>query len=240
MLTQDYNSYSSIDQQTWAILYHRQVKAVKQYAYANFWRALNLLDFAGARIPRFDQINQKLAPLTGWSIYAVPGLIDNAYFFEQMHGKAFGATTWLRKPEQMDYLEEPDMFHDVFGHVPLLADAQVCSYLSGLAALAHDCNYQEDIVEAIARLYWYTIEFGLVRERWELKIFGAGIISSVGETAYCMAGKVKTVPFDVETIIATPYIKDSYQAQYFVLDDMAELPKAVKTLEQIYQPNLVA
>jgi phenylalanine-4-hydroxylase len=239
MLTQDYNSYTETDQQTWAILYQRQVKAVQQYAYANFWNALRLLDFDGGHIPRFDMLNKRLTTITGWGIYAVPGLIDNAYFFEQLEKRKFGATTWLRKPEQLDYLEEPDMFHDVFGHVPLLADAQVCRYLSGLAVLAWRCNFQEDVVEAIARLYWYTIEFGLVREKSALKIYGAGILSSTGETQYCMSGKVKLVPFDVETIIATPYMKDSYQAQYFVLDAMGDLPKAITLLEQIYQPNQV-
>ena len=239
MLTQDYTLYTNVDQQTWQTLYQRQVKAVQQYAYANFWDALRRLDFKGGSIPRFADLNKRLAVLTGWGIYAVPGLIDNAYFFQQMYNKQFGATTWLRKPEQLDYLEEPDMFHDVFGHVPLLADINVCNYLSALASLAYRCNYEEDIVEAIARLYWYTIEFGLVREKGALKIFGAGILSSIGETKYCISGKVKLVPFDVEAIIAMPYLKDDYQAQYFVLNNLAELQNSVSTLEQIFKPITV-
>jgi len=238
MLMQDYSLYTDTDQQTWSFLYQRQLKAVQQHAYRYFPEALALLGFSEKKIPGFPELNNRLADLTGWSIYAVPGLIDNAYFFEQMNEQRFGATTWLRKPEQMDYLEEPDMFHDVFGHVPLLADPRVCNYLSALAGAAQRFSFNEDVVEAIARLYWYTIEFGLIKEKEQLKIYGAGILSSISETQYCLSGKPRLEPFDVEQVIATPYIKDSFQEQYFVIEDFAELAAGVKQLEHIFSTAL--
>jgi len=234
MLTQDYAAYTAADQDTWTRLHARQMPAIHRRAYRYFNNALTLLRMNDPVIPQFSHINQRLARLTGWTLYAVPGLIDNAYFFEQMQYQRFGATTWLRKPEQLDYLEEPDMFHDVFGSVPLLADPRICTFLTGLASLAADHDYQPDIVEAVARLYWYTIEFGLIRERDELKIYGAGILSSVAETQYCLSGTPRLLPFDVKEIITTPYIKDSFQAQYFVLENLSELNSSLRQLECLF------
>jgi phenylalanine-4-hydroxylase len=235
MLTQDYTLYTPVDQQTWHTLYNRQVKAVQEVAYKNFSHALNLLHLSNGQIPSFDNINEQLKHSTGWSIYAVPGLVENEFFFQQLLQKKFGATTWLRKPEQLDYLEEPDMFHDVFGHVPLLADECICRFFTALAQLAERSNYNAAVVEAIARLYWYTVEFGLIQENGALKIYGAGILSSIGETAYCLSGKVPLVPFDAETIINTPYIKDSYQSQYFVINSLAELEASVAVIEKQFE-----
>lgn len=231
MLIQAYPSYSVIEQETWSILYNRQVKAVTQFAYNNFLPSLQKLHFTEHQIPSIPAINQRLLTLTGWSVYPVPGLIDNAYFFEQMHQKRFGSTTFMRTRAQIDYLEEPDMFHDVFGHVPLLADANICTYLSGLALVCHRFIDNETIVEAIARLYWYSIEFGLIWENGTLKIYGAGILSSIAETEYCLSGKPVLSNFDIEKIIETPYIKDHFQEQYFVLNSFYELTEAIVKLE---------
>jgi phenylalanine-4-hydroxylase len=227
--------YSDRDQQVWNILFDRQQRAVRQYAYTDFFPALQSLGLRANEVPELSGLNERLQPLTGWELYPVPGLIDNAYFFEQMRNKKFGSTTWLRKPEQLDYLEEPDMFHDIFGHVPLLTNEAVTNFLAGLAAIAANHHYRESVVEAIARLYWYTIEFGLVKEHNELKIYGAGILSSIGETSYCMGPDVKLLPFDVDQIIQTPYIKDAYQQQYFVLNDFAELEKGLVVLRSLLQ-----
>jgi phenylalanine-4-hydroxylase len=169
---------------------------------------------------------------TGWKIYAVPGLIPNGSFFKLMVYKRFGATTWIRKREQLDYLEEPDLFHDTFGHIPLLADPVIAQYLHALALIAERHVNQEEVIEQIARLYWYTIEFGLVQEDGEIRICGAGILSSIGETRFALSPAANRVPFDLEQIIATPYIKDHFQEQYFVLDSMEQLTDAVIELDQ--------
>ncbi len=233
MLTQQYELYTAVDQHTWRLLFERQYSAVQHVAYSGFAKALQTLHFSKDRIPDFNEINETLKGITGWQLYAVPGLIENRYFFEQMLDKKFGATTWLRKPEQIDYLEEPDMFHDVFGHVPLLADTYICDYLHSLARIAKACNYSPEAVEAIARLYWYTIEFGLIRENGELKIYGAGVLSSIGETEYALGTQPAHLPFDTETITRTPYIKDDYQQQYFVLSGREQLVEAAGELERL-------
>jgi phenylalanine-4-hydroxylase len=223
MLQQDYDGYTAADHHTWSVLFNRQVDKIKKVAYAPFGPGLYQLDFSADHIPDCTRINEKLENLTGWQIYAVPGLIDNCIFFEKMLHRHFGATTWIRKPEQLDYLEEPDMFHDVFGHIPLLTDPLVCDFLHGLAGIAARHRYAGTVVEMLARLYWYTIEFGLVKEDNELKICGAGILSSIGETDFCLSDKANRVPFDIETISTKPVIKDKFQDTYFVLDSIQQL-----------------
>jgi phenylalanine-4-hydroxylase len=215
--------YTREDEQVWELLYKRQVETIEDISYAAFKKGLEALDFAGDSIPCFDAINERLQQLTGWSIYPVAGLIDNRYFFEQMMDRRFGSTRWIRKLSQLDYLEEPDMFHDVFGHIPLLTDPVIVEFLEGLARVAWRNLGDEIVIEAVARLYWYTIEFGLVIENGECKIYGAGILSSIGESAYCLTDQANRTPFDLETILNTPYIKDRFQEQYFVLSSMEQL-----------------
>lgn len=232
MLTQDYSLYTNEDQEVWSILFKRQLAVVGNVAYAHFKEGLAQLHFTAAAIPAFKKTNQLLQHLTGWQLYAVPGLIANDEFFEWMSKKKFGATTWLRKKEQLDYLEEPDMFHDVFGHVPLLADPLICDYLLTLAETAKKYNYHEEVVSAISRLYWYTIEFGLVKENGATKIYGAGILSSPGETKYCLSDQATRVDYDLQKMITFPYIIDSFQEQYYVLHSMHQLKEVSVELNE--------
>ncbi|HRN55590.1 MAG TPA: hypothetical protein PLL71_04030 [Agriterribacter sp.] len=232
MLQQDYGAYTAADHHTWSVLFNRQLEKIQKVAYFNFESGLSGLDFQPQDIPDFALVNRKLKSFTGWQIYAVPGLIDNRLFFEKMLHRQFGATTWIRKPEQLDYLEEPDMFHDVFGHIPLLTDNLICDFLHGLAEIAAKHAYAEPVVEMLARLYWYTIEFGLVQENAGLKIYGAGILSSIGETDFCLSAKANRVPFDIEAILAKPVIKDKFQDSYFVLDSMNQLPGSLLMISE--------
>lgn len=232
MLTQDYSTYTPDDQEVWSVLYNRQWEIVRDVAYAHFAKGLESLHFSAQAIPDFTGVNHRLLALTGWSIYAVEGLIPNDLFFSQMLKRKFGSTTWLRKREQLDYLEEPDMFHDMFGHVPLLTDPVITPYLYELAAIADQYQYNEEVVSLISRLYWYTIEFGMVRENGELKIYGAGLLSSPGETRFSVSDKANHKPFSLEEVIAYPYIIDTYQAQYYVLSGMQQLPQAVTLLRE--------
>jgi len=223
--------YSSADNQVWSILFDRQLPSVKQYAYAQFMPGLEVLKFSPSCIPDFPATNRRLSELNGWSIYPVPGLISNTDFFMAMADKNFGVTGWIRKMEQLDYLEEPDLFHDVFGHVPLLADMRIANFLLGLADIARRHIQKDVVIEAIARVYWYTIEFGLVHENSSLKIFGAGILSSIAETKFVMSPAANHQDFDLETILITPYIKDRFQEQYFVLDSIEQLNSILNQLE---------
>lgn len=209
--------------QVWNILYKRQLPKIETHAYHLFADSIDRLGFNEHQVPLFSEINKRLEKINGWQVYPVPGLIDNVDFFKAMAGKSFGATGWLRKMEELDYLEEPDMFHDVFGHVPLLCDPVISEYLHALAETALLVIDRPEAIEAIARMYWYTVEFGLVKEGNAIKIYGAGILSSIGETEFCMSEKATHLPFDIERILCTPYIKDSFQEQYFVLDSIDDL-----------------
>ena len=225
------------DEMVWEKLYRRQIKTIDAVSYASFKKGLQLLDFDAHYIPSFDQINERLQKLTGWTIYPVPGLIDNQYFFEQMLDRKFGSTQWLRTMAQLDYLEEPDMFHDVFGHIPLLTDPAITDFLYGLARVAAQHLGDEDVIEKLARLYWYTIEFGLVQEGAKCKIYGAGILSSIGESAFCLSDDANRKTFFLEEVLNTPYIKDKFQEQYFVLYSMTQLKSILKNLEQHFNQN---
>lgn len=234
LLQQEYDQYTKVDHEVWSILYKRQYDKVADVAYAKFKWGLDQLQFNAQKIPDFKDVNKTLKVLTGWQIYAVPGLISNADFFNKMYTREFGTTTWIRKMEELDYLEEPDMFHDVFGHIPLLADSRITSFLYELAALAVKHLDKEDVIEAIARLYWYTIEFGLVRENNQTKIYGAGILSSIGETEFSLSPSAVHIPFQLKEIINTPYIKDRFQEKYFVLEDMNQLAEAAIELNNFF------
>ena len=228
---QQYELYTVEDLEVWSALFRRQMNVATNTAYRHFAGQLKKLGFTADAIPDFKKTNELLQKLTGWTIYAVPGLIPNDLFFRFMVFKRFGATTWLRKKEQIDYLEEPDMFHDVFGHVPLLADPVIANYLLGLARIAEKYLDNEEAVERISRLYWYTIEFGLVKEGWHTKIYGAGILSSIGETQFVLSPKANRVLFDLYQILQTPYIKDKFQEQYFVLESLGQLKRVVIELD---------
>ena len=222
-MIQQYENYKPEDHQVWSLLYEEQMRELPALAAQAFLKGAKTIGLEPDRVPKFAYINEVLAKLTGWSVYVVPGLIDNKPFFEHLSRKEFPATTWLRKMSQLKYIQEPDMFHDVFGHVPLLSEPFFSEYLNGLSEIALDYIEDETAVELMARIYWYTVEFGLIRENNQVKIYGAGILSSPGESLYCVSEQAIHIPFSVDTILATPYIKDKYQAQYFLIESYKQL-----------------
>ena len=222
-MTQDYTAYTPEDHEVWSILYNRQMIALPRLATQAYMDGIKKCGFEPDFVPKFRNVNKALSAATGWGIYVVPGLIDNKAFFQHLSRKEFPATTWLRSRAQLDYLEEPDMFHDVFGHIPLLSEPFFCDYLQGLSEILLDKIEDPVAVERIARLYWYTVEFGLIREHAELKIYGAGILSSSGESLYSVSQDATHVDFDPMLIMETPYIKEGYQQQYFIIDSYEEL-----------------
>jgi len=219
---QDWSAYSDAEHALFRRLYERQSKLVPRYACPEWMQAIAGLD-AGAGVPRFDQVSAKLRAATGWEIVAVPGLIPDEAFFTHLAGRRFPVTVWLRKPEEFDYIVEPDVFHDFFGHVPLLFDRVYADHLheygkGGLKAM------RLDAVKMLARLYWYTIEFGLVRTPAGVRAYGAGLLSSGGELAYCVTDPApRRLPFEVERILRTDYQIDKYQTTYFVIDSFDQL-----------------
>jgi phenylalanine-4-hydroxylase len=231
-MTQDYSTYTQDDFEVWKILFNRQLKQLQPLASKAYLQGIKDVNFSGDKIPNYHEVNELLIKLTGWQIYVVPGLIDNRPFFELMQNRKFCASTWLRKREQLDYLEEPDMFHDIFGHVPLLSNQSICHFLQELARIALRFIDKPQAIEYIARLYWYTIEFGLIREDGELKIYGAGIISSSGESIYAIQSpEPQRLNYNINQIFDTPYIKEHYQEQYFVIDSYEQLFNSIPDIE---------
>lgn len=232
-MTQEYSQYTPEDFEVWNILFNRQIIQLKPIASIAYLEGIEKVNFSANKIPNYQETNLLLLQMTGWQIHVVPGLIDNRPFFELMKNRRFCASTWLRKREQLDYLEEPDMFHDIFGHVPLLSNQSVCHFLEELARIALRFVDNEETVEYIARLYWYTIEFGLIRENGQLKIYGAGILSSSGESIYSLTSpSPKRLDYEVGQILDTPFIKDHYQEQYFVIDSYQQLFDSIPKIEQ--------
>lgn len=176
---------------------------------------------------------------TSWSLEVVPNISEQKEFFEFLSKKKFTTTCWLRTMEQLDYLEEPDMFHDVFGHVPLLCNESYVNFFKGISDIALKNMDNPKAIELLGRLYWFTIEFGLIREDGELKIYGAGIISSKGETEHCLSKAAIQLPFDVQTIFNTNYRTDVFQTHYFVIDSFEQLYNSLKQIELVLKENII-
>jgi phenylalanine-4-hydroxylase len=219
---QDWSKYSAEEHALYRRLFERQSKLVPEYACPEWIEAIAALD-SSKEIPRFSEISTKLRKATGWEIVPVPGLIPDEAFFTHLANRRFPVTVWLRGPEEFDYIVEPDVFHDFFGHVPLLFDRTYADHLheygkGGLKAM------RLGAVKMLARLYWYTIEFGLMKVGTQIKAYGAGLLSSGGELAYCVDDpRPRRLPFDLERVMRTEYQIDRYQETYFVIDSFEQL-----------------
>jgi phenylalanine-4-hydroxylase len=219
---QHYSAYTEIEHDTWRRLYERQASRVAALACDEFNHALPWLGERD-RIPRFDDINERLQQATGWQIVTVPGLIPEVPFFKMLAERRFPVTDWIRSPEEFDYVVEPDVFHDLFGHVPLLFDPVFADYVQryGQGGLkAADLG----ACEMLSRLYWYTIEFGLIRQRGQIKAYGAGILSSAGELDHAVNSPLPLrLPLVLEQTMRTLYRIDDFQQTYFVADSIQSL-----------------
>jgi phenylalanine-4-hydroxylase len=217
-IPQDWAHFTAEDHRVWDLLFARQQARLAGRAVRAFEEGLDLLRLAHPGIPDFDELNARLFPRTGWTVVAVPGLVPDEVFFRHLSRRQFPAGNFIRSAAQLDYLEEPDVFHDVFGHVPMLAQPRVADVLEalghqGLAALG------SGHLALLSRLYWYTIEFGLAREDGTLKIYGAGLASSFGEAGFSLGHPAPwRRPFDLDEVLRTPYRSDAFQRGYFVID----------------------
>lgn len=219
---QNWAAYTAVDHDLYRRLHERQSAQLKGLACDEFIRAVQHLG-PPAQIPRFDALSEKLMRATGWEVVAVPGLIPEEAFFALLAKRRFPMTSWLRKPEEFDYVVEPDVFHDLFGHVPLLFNPVFADYMQaygqgGLkASKLESCEY-------LARLYWYTVEFGLIATPAGLRAYGAGILSSAGELRHSvLSPEPQRIGFDLERMMRTRYKIDTYQATYFVIDSFQQL-----------------
>lgn len=215
---QRWEDFSPEDHRVWDYLFARQQKLLDGRAVREFQQGLDVLHLSRPGIPNLEELNGKLSARTGWTVVAVPGLVPDDVFFGHLSQRRFPAGNFIRTAQQLDYLEEPDAFHDIFGHVPLLAQPAVADFMQALGALGLEA-LEHGALHRLARLYWYTVEFGLCREGGERRIYGAGILSSAGESIYALESEVPSrVGFDLRRVLRTRYVTDIFQRSYFVID----------------------
>jgi len=231
---QAWDRYTAEEHRVWDTLFARQAAMLPGRAAREFLDGLDMLHLSRPGIPNFDELSEKLMKATGWQVVAVPGLVPDDVFFEHLANRRFVAGRFIRRPDQLDYLQEPDVFHDVFGHVPMLAHPVFADYMQaygqgGLRAKAFGA------IDKLARLYWYTVEFGLIRNGDSLNIYGAGIVSSHGESLFALDDpSPNRIAFDMERVMRTKYRIDDYQQAYFVIESFEQLLHA--TLDTDFAP----
>ena len=233
-IPQGWASYTAEEHATWDTLFARQSRLLPGRASSAYLKGLDALRLSDGGIPDFEELSDRLAKLTGWRVVAVPGLVPDEVFFDHMANRRFVAGNFIRRPDQLDYLQEPDVFHDVFGHVPMLADPVFADYLEaygkgGQRAMAHDA------LKWLGRLYWYTVEFGLIEEAGALRIYGSGIVSSFAESKFALDDpSPNRIAFDIARVMRTEYRIDDFQQNYFVVPSFDELLRV--TVESDFAP----
>ena len=224
---QDYASYDAERQGRWRRLYSRQIELVPGRACPEYESALRSLDYA-AGIPRFEVVNRQLAAATGWQLVAVPGLVPDLVFFDHLANRRFPVTVWIREESEFDYSVEPDVFHDFFGHVPMLFDRVFADYMQAYGRGGIKAE-RLGALKWLARLYWYTVEFGLVRSPQGVRNYGSGILSSPAEIDYAVRNpKPHRVAFDLKRVMRTLYRIDDFQETYFVIEGFDQLFDATR------------
>jgi phenylalanine-4-hydroxylase len=222
-ISQDWDAFTAAEHAMWDTLFARQSAMLPGRASEAFLRGIDVLRLEKPGIPDYRELNARLMDATGWQVVAVPGLVPDDVFFDHLANRRFPAGNFIRTPDQLDYLQEPDVFHDVFGHVPMLADPVFADYMvaygeGGLRSL------QFDALKQLARLYWYTVEFGLIREAGGLRIYGAGIVSSYAESVFALdSDSPNRIGFDLARVMRTDYRIDDFQQNYFVIDSLDQL-----------------
>lgn len=227
-------SWSDTENETWSTLMARQKEVIQGRACDEFLEGLEILDFPHDRVPQIPDINAKLAKSTGWGVEAVPAIIQPKEFFALLANKRFPAATFIRIPEELDYLQEPDIFHEVYGHTPLLTHQAYADFMERFGKIALESDPKDR--RRLFRLFWFTIEFGLIRTKGGLRAYGGGILSSIGETQYCLSSEPEIVEFNSLNVLRTPYRIDIMQPMYFVINEFDDL---FKIIEQDIQQLLI-
>jgi len=225
VVEQPWETYGADDHATWGTLYRRQRQLLVGRACDEFLQAQDEMGMGEHQIPRFDQLNQVLGAATGWTLVGVEGLLPELDFFDHLANRRFPVTWWIRRPEQIDYIAEPDLFHDLFGHVPLLMNPVFADFMQAYGrggVKAHGIG--PEALQNLTRLYWYTVEFGLINTAQGLRIYGAGIVSSKGESLHSLESAAPNrIGFDLARIMQTRYRIDTFQKTYFVIDSFEQL-----------------
>ena len=238
IVEQPWDTYSADDHATWATLYARQRELLVGRACDEFLQAQDAMGMTPDAIPKFSELNQVLEAATGWTLMGVEGLLPELDFFDHLANRRFPVTWWIRRPDQIDYIEEPDLFHDLFGHVPLLMNPVFADYMEAYGkggVKAHGIG--PDALQNLTRLYWYTVEFGLMQDTDGLRIYGAGIVSSATESVFALEDpSPNRLGFDLERVMRTLYRIDDFQQVYFVIDSLEALKdETLKDFGPIYE-----
>jgi phenylalanine-4-hydroxylase len=228
-LSQDYSQYTQEDHDIWKLLYSRRMDALKETGSAIYLSGAKLIGLEPDKLPNLAEVNTRLAARTGWAAVGVGGFMPPVQFFRCLAARRFPTTLTVRPRAKLDYLPEPDIFHDVFGHVPLHADPVFADFLQHFGALAAVSPGEQETAE-MARLFWFTVEFGLIKEAGRTKVYGSGLISSHGDAANALGPKCDRRPFDLDAVIAQPYEIDRMQDVLFVVDSFEQLFAAVETI----------
>ncbi len=228
VVEQPWETYGAEDHRTWATLFRRQQEILVGRACDEFVENQHRMGMTADAIPRFSDLNKYLQAATGWKLIAVEGLLPELTFFQHLAAREFPVTWWIRKPEQIDYISEPDLFHDLFGHAPLLMNPVFANYMQAYGAGGvRASTFGSEPLSNLTRLYWYTVEFGLINTDKGLRIYGAGILSSKGESMHSLdSATPNRIGFDVKRVMRTRYRIDSFQKTYFVIDSFDDLFKA--------------
>jgi phenylalanine-4-hydroxylase len=236
-IPQKWEHYSQVEHQTWKTLYTRLETILPGYVCDEFLDGMGRLDIGRNQIPDFADLSARLKKLTGWSVVAVPGLVPDAIFFEHLANRRFPAGNFIRRADQLDYIEQPDVFHDVFGHVPMLAHPVFADYIEAYGKGGLRALNSFHALPNLARLYWYTVEFGLIRTPKGMRVYGAGIASSSAETVYSIDDpSPNRIGFDLERVMRTKYRIDDFQETYFVIDGFEQLfAETYKDFAPIYE-----
>ncbi|MBO9621387.1 MAG: phenylalanine 4-monooxygenase [Sphingomonas sp.] len=233
-IPQNWSAYTPEEHATWDLLFERQAKLLPGRAAQAYLNGLHALRLSESGIPNFEELSERLMQLTGWQVVAVPGLVPDDVFFDHMANRRFVAGNFIRRRDQLDYIQEPDVFHDVFGHVPMLADPVFADYLEaygrgGVRAM------ELGALKQLGRLYWYTVEFGLIEEAGDLRIYGSGIVSSSAESRFALEDpSPNRIRFDLKRVMRTEYRIDDFQQNYFVIPSFDALLRA--TVETDFAP----
>jgi phenylalanine-4-hydroxylase len=226
-IRQDPSAYTAEDHEVWNILYERRMEELRRNGSRVFLSGAEAIGLRPDQVPDLAEVNRRLSPRTGWNAVPVKGFIPARDFFGCLAERRFPTTVIVRPRSQLDYLPEPDIFHDVFGHVPLHADAVFADFLQGFGAVAAQARTEEELTQ-MARLFWFTVEFGLIREEGRVKVYGSGLISSAGDAANALGPGCDRRPFSLDAVLAQPFEIDRFQDVLFVVESFDQLFEAVE------------
>jgi phenylalanine-4-hydroxylase len=231
LVKQEYEKYATEQHCVWSELVRRRLPQVQEYACREYLEGYDIIGLSNDRLPNLGEITARLKPRTGWSTTAVSGFLPADAFFEMLDARMFPTTTWLRSRDSLAYIPEPDIFHDVFGHVPMHAHPVFADFLQHYGSVcAHISDAQ--VLERLGRLFWYTVEFGLMRQDKKIKVYGSGVISSHGECTNVIEGGCEVRPFSLEEVLETPVKVDELQKVLFAIDSFDQIYEAMHEAER--------